>query len=86
MVEAQRAAEEGATARREAERLQAEIAATEPPAPHPSRVELTEKATAPSDGQSDVFEQLTQLAELRDAGVLTEEEFSQKKTDLLARM
>ena len=35
---------------------------------------------------SDPFEQLRQLSELRDAGVLTEEEFDAKKADLLRRI
>ncbi len=34
----------------------------------------------------DVMSQLKQLGELRDAGVLTEEEFQAKKTDLLGRL
>ncbi|MHC2185899.1 hypothetical protein ACVLV4_001542 [Rathayibacter agropyri] len=36
--------------------------------------------------ESDLVDQLKKLAELRDAGVLTEEEFAAKKADLLARM
>jgi hypothetical protein len=31
-------------------------------------------------------EQLRQLAELRDAGILSEEEFAAKKAEILARM
>jgi hypothetical protein len=34
----------------------------------------------------DVADQIRKLADLRDAGVLTDEEFSSKKTDLLGRM
>jgi hypothetical protein len=34
----------------------------------------------------DPIEQLRKLGELRDAGILTEEEFSAKKTDILSRM
>jgi len=37
-------------------------------------------------GKPDVAEQLVKLASLRDAGVVTEEEFAAKKTELLARM
>lgn len=37
-------------------------------------------------GNSGPPEQIKKLAELRDAGILTEEEFEAKKTDLLARM
>ena len=39
--------------------------------------------TAPA--APDVASQLTQLAQLRDAGVLTQDEFDAKKTELLAR-
>lgn len=41
-------------------------------------------ATAP--GQPDVMEQLKKLGDLRDAGILSEEEFSAKKAELLARL
>lgn len=47
-----------------------------PPPPPP--------APAPAGGLSDqVIGQLKQLGELRDAGILTEEEFAAKKTELL---
>ena len=36
--------------------------------------------------QPDVMDQLKKLGELRDAGVLTDEEFEAKKTDLLSRL
>ncbi|MCS5713190.1 SHOCT domain-containing protein [Herbiconiux sp. CPCC 205716] len=36
--------------------------------------------------QLDVTEQLTKLASLRDAGILTDEEFTAKKAELLARL
>lgn len=36
--------------------------------------------------EPDLVDQLKKLAELRDAGVPTEEEFAAKKADLLARM
>lgn len=36
--------------------------------------------------QVDVMEQLTKLASLRDAGVITDEEFLAKKSDLLSRL
>jgi hypothetical protein len=38
---------------------------------------------APAGGGGDVVEQLTQLGELRDKGVLTEEEFAAQKAKLL---
>lgn len=42
-------------------------------------------APAPQSGGTPV-EQLRQLAELRDAGILSEEEFTSKKAEILARM
>lgn len=41
-------------------------------------------APAPAAGGNDVVEQLKQLGELRDSGVLTEEEFAAQKAKLLA--
>lgn len=41
---------------------------------------------APSAPQVDVAAQLQQLAGLRDAGILTEEEFTAKKAELLSRL
>ena len=43
-------------------------------------------AGAPAPAAPSVADQIKQLAELRDSGVLTEEEFGAKKADLLARM
>ena len=42
-------------------------------------------ATMPS-AAPDIAEQIKKLADLRDQGVLTEDEFQQKKTELLAKM
>lgn len=50
---------------------------------------VAESAPAPESPASapvDVAEQLQRLASLRDAGILTEDEFNAKKADLLARM
>lgn len=52
---------------------------------------LKERKAAPSPEstateKSDVAEQLMKLASLRDAGVLTEDEFAAKKAELLSRM
>jgi hypothetical protein len=41
---------------------------------------------SPRESQNDVFEALTKLAALRDAGVITDEEFEAKKVELLARL
>lgn len=42
--------------------------------------------TTPASGTNDITDQLRKLAELRDLGILTEEEFSAKKAELLARL
>lgn len=44
------------------------------------------QAPAPAGAGPDVTAQLQQLAGLRDAGILTEEEFTAKKAELLARL
>jgi hypothetical protein len=44
------------------------------------------KGEPTAEPQSDVMEQLRKLGELRDAGVLTEEEFEAKKAVLLHRL
>ncbi|AWW39803.1 hypothetical protein ADL00_14630 [Streptomyces sp. AS58] len=51
-----------------------------PPAASPA------PAAAPAPQTSTPVEQLRQLAELRDAGILSEEEFAAKKAEILARM
>jgi Short C-terminal domain len=53
------------------------------------RIDATHSAQAPSAASpppADIPGQLRQLAELRDAGVVTPEEFASKKSELLARM
>lgn len=47
-----------------------------------------ERSNPPASAQvqTDAMDQLRRLGELRDAGILTEEEFSGKKADLLARL
>jgi hypothetical protein len=47
----------------------------------PSRAEETAE-----QAKSEVMDQLKELASLRDAGVLTDDEFTAKKTELLARL
>lgn len=44
------------------------------------------EAAPPMTTAPDAIEQLTKLGQLRDAGILTEDEFAQKKADILARM
>jgi hypothetical protein len=48
----------------------------------PPEPQYAPEPAAPAS-QADVLNQLKQLGELRDAGILTEEEFSAKKTKLL---
>lgn len=51
--------------------------------PAPTVAAVSAPASQPSE---DIPAQIRKLGELRDAGILTEEEFSQKKADLLGRM
>ncbi|UIN31887.1 SHOCT domain-containing protein [Microbacterium binotii] len=58
---------------------------------HPSQPQLSEAAVpsfaaASVSSSPDIAAQLTQLASLRDAGILTEDEFKAKKTELLSRL
>ncbi|SKA95823.1 Short C-terminal domain-containing protein [Agreia bicolorata] len=52
----------------------------------PSRGNMAHEIAATPVAQADVAEQLQKLASLRDAGILTDEEFVTKKTELLARL
>ena len=56
---------------------------------HPSSAAVTPplatSAAAPPSAE-DPYEQLAKLAKLRDAGVVTEDEFAAKKQELLERM
>ena len=54
-----------------------------PPQPAPY---APQPAPAPAVGNAAVMEQLKQLGSLRDAGVLTPEEFEAKKAELLKRI
>ncbi|MFD6191054.1 SHOCT domain-containing protein [Streptomyces sp. NPDC060275] len=56
------------------------------PGQAPSVATRPAQEAAPSPQTSTPVEQLRQLAELRDAGILSEEEFLTKKTEILARM
>jgi hypothetical protein len=59
----------------------------EPEPESPGVIEqLTRLARAASAGQTGVTEQIARLAELRDQGVLTEDEFATKKAELLGRI
>ena len=71
--EQQQAAMDAAAQQAAAQQAAAQQAAAAPPPP-----------PAPAGGMTDeVISQLKQLAELKDAGILTEEEFTAKKTSLL---
>lgn len=51
-----------------------------------SNIEGSEGGGGNSSGQPDVLEQIKKLSELKDQGILTEEEFNNKKTDLLSKL
>lgn len=53
----------------------------------PSAVTIAPAVSSPSSlSENPVFEQLKQLGNLRDAGILTSDEFDRKKAELLARL
>jgi hypothetical protein len=64
--------------RRQARRWGAQEEAAYPPQ------QYEQPPPAPSNGGEDPIERLKQLAELRDQGILTEEEFAAQKARLLA--
>ncbi len=49
-------------------------------------ISSTVASSSPTPALPDIPDQLRKLAELRDAGILTNEEFEAKKAELLARM
>ena len=54
---------------------------------HPSQNQSAAPAVAAAPAaEPDAMEQITKLAGMRDAGILTDEEFNAKKAELLARM
>ena len=59
------------------------VAPEPPPAPMPPSAA---PATAPGVSTSEILSTIEALARLRDAGALSEQEFSAKKTELLARL
>ena len=61
-------------------------AAPAPPASPPTPAPPAGVPSAGPAGSGDIPAQLQKLAELKDAGILTEEEFAAKKQELLARM
>ena len=64
--------------------IHARTTALRPQAPTPPPLRLD--APSPSSSTESVMAQLRGLGELRDAGILTEEEFSAKKAELLKRL
>lgn len=68
--------------------LRHQQAAPVAPAPNlEAAIIRTSAPSAPTPSSSDVvFDQLRQLGQLRDAGIVTPEEFEAKKTELLARL
>lgn len=51
-----------------------------------SKIEDTAEGNTPSKRTLDIPDQIRKLAELKDQGILTEEEFESKKKELLAKM
>jgi len=47
---------------------------------------MNSKPVAPPPVKSDIFQQIEKLAELHKSGVLTDEEFQNKKEELLKRL
>jgi len=47
---------------------------------------VVEDATATTSGKPDVSETIAKLAQLRDQGILSEDEFQHKKSELLSRL
>jgi hypothetical protein len=75
----------GKVAQKQAAKAQATAAAQAPPPPAPAPVAAPPAAApAPAAAGPDLIEQLTQLGELRDKGILTEAEFEVQKQRLLA--
>lgn len=70
----------GGTHRRQQQRWAAQGAQAAPE----SRLEQQGSAQPPASGVAPMLEQLTQLGQLRDAGVLTETEFETQKQRILA--
>ncbi|MEU6666849.1 SHOCT domain-containing protein [Streptomyces sp. NPDC046727] len=56
------------------------------PSPTPAAAPYPAHSAPPSPQTTTPVEQLQQLAQLRDAGILSEEEFTAKKAEILARM
>jgi len=63
--------------------MQAQQAAAPPPAPAPAPAAAAPPAAAPAAGD-DLMAELSKLADLKAAGVLTDEEFTAAKAKLLA--
>lgn len=57
-----------------------------PPSAGPRSVPSGQFLSSSGEGQADLLALLEKLGQLRDAGVLTNEEFNHKKADLLARL
>lgn len=73
----------GVAGRQQAKAQQAAGAQQMPASPPPTPTLPTSEAAPPVEVTDDVVEQLKKLAELRDAGILTEDEFTAKKSKLL---
>lgn len=70
----------------EQQRMNTHLYANLPPVPPAPQPVLATPTPPPAPAGRDPIEQLRQLGELRDAGILTEEEFATKKAEILSRM
>ena len=71
------------SAQNSAAAAQTQAAQAAPPAPAPAYEPAAPEAAAPEAITSEQIETLKQLAALKDQGILTEEEFSAKKAEIL---
>lgn len=76
----------GAPASPQAQRSAPQPTFTPPPAPTPTPTPAPTPAPTSGGDASAIMEQIKQLGSLRDAGVLTAEEFETKKAELLKRI
>jgi Short C-terminal domain len=83
-----RVRQESANAHSEAERLSSRLTEvrTRVASPLRSPAEVASPPAEIATGKPDVFDQIHKLGELRDAGLVTPEEFEAKKADLLGRL
>ena len=70
--------------RRQAQRWGAQDAYAQEPEPQPQQVVYAQAPPAPAPVEDDPIAKLKELAQLRDQGILTDQEFADQKAKLLA--